>query len=495
MNKKLLLPALLFLGSVLVVIGVIGLNSNLNQNMDENFTGFENQNDMTESNQIVNNNEELVDITKIRMLPIPKLLEDKNPDEKIADFDLIVQQGQTNFYNEVLTPTLGYNGSFLGPVVKVKRGETVNMHVKNELNDSTSVHWHGLEVNGTEDGGPHQVIDEGTLWEPSFMIDQQAATLWFHPHVIGTTAIQVYYGLAGLMIVEDEFSEALNIPKEYGVNDIPLIIQDRSFNNDGSFVYNTNMMDGARGNVILINGAITPTLNVNQVNMRFRIVNGANASNFYIRLSDQSEFYQIASDGGFLEKPYVNKGLFISPGERAEIIVDFSKYEKGEVIQLQSGSEMIMTFLVGEKVEDKTEIPDTLVKIESINESEATSIKTIELDGMGHMVSLNGKKYDMNRIDDQVKLGDFEIWEITTNSTMMGSMGHPFHIHGTQFQVLSRNGEEPNDNEKGFKDTVFVRPDETVRIIVQFKNKGIFMYHCHILEHEEAGMMGQLEVQ
>ncbi len=147
-------------------------------------------------------------------------------------------------------------------MIKVKSGETVNMHVNNDLSDSTSVHWHGLEVNGPEDGGPHQVIDQGTLWEPSFMIDQPASTLWFHPHVIGTTAIQVYYGLAGLIIVEDEFSDALNIPKDYGVNDIPLIIQDRSFNSDGSFNYTTNMMNGVVGDKILVNGAITPTLKV-----------------------------------------------------------------------------------------------------------------------------------------------------------------------------------------------------------------------------------------
>ncbi len=154
-----------------------------------------------------------------------------------------------------------------------------------------------------------------------------------------------------------------------------------------------------------------------------------------------------------------------------------------------------MTFIVGGEREDTTEIPESLVDVIRFDESDATSMKTIELDGMGHMVSLNGKKFDMNRIDDNVELGAIEIWEITTNSSMMGRMGHPFHIHGTQFQVLSRNGVEPSDNEMGFKDTVFVGPDETVRIIVQFNNKGVFMYHCHILEHEEAGMMGQLEVE
>ena len=485
MNKKWQQIAFLILGIAVITIGLIGLNLDRNRDsrVDQSLP------DTQGSNQEVSGNKD------VRMLPIPALLVDENDDATIADFNLVVQQGETNFYKDVLTPTLGYNGDFLGPVIKVKRGETINMHVRNELSDSTSVHWHGLEVNGTEDGGPHQVIDQGGLWEPSFVIDQPASTFWFHPHVIGTTAMQVYYGLAGLILVEDEFSDKLNIPKDYGVNDIPLIIQDRSFNSDGSFKYMTNMMDGAIGDTILVNGAITPMLNVNQIKMRFRILNGANASNFNIELSNQSEFYQIASDGGFLEKPYAENKLFIAPGERAEIIIDFSKYAEGKVIKLQSGNNLIMTFVVGEKSQDTTEIPETLVNIATIDESKASFTKTIELDGMGHMVSLNGKKFDINRIDDNVKLGAIEMWEITTNGTMMGGMGHPFHIHGTQFQVLSRNGREPNDNEKGYKDTIFVGSGETVRIIVQFKNKGIFMYHCHILEHEEAGMMGQLEVE
>jgi len=155
-----------------------------------------------------------------------------------------------------------------------------------------------------------------------------------------------------------------------------------------------------------------------------------------------------------------------------------------------------MTFKVGASVTDQTEIPEILSTIERLDESQATGIKTIELDGMGHMVTLNGRKFDINRIDDNVNFGDIEIWEISSSrAMMMGSQGHPFHIHGSQFQVLSRNGNAPNANEQGWKDTVYVGSGETVRIIVKFKYKGIFMYHCHILEHEEAGMMGQLEVQ
>jgi FtsP/CotA-like multicopper oxidase with cupredoxin domain len=430
------------------------------------------------------------------LLPIPELLVDSNPEELVADYYLSAQNGISNFIVGKQTPTMGYNGNYLGPVIKVSNGEEVRMHVKNELDMATSVHWHGLIVPGSVDGGPHQLIQPQSIWEPSFTVNQPASTLWFHPHVMGTTAIQVYFGLAGMIIVEDENSKALNLPDDYGINDMPLIIQDRNFNADGSFVYLDNMMDGAVGNYVLVNGAITPDLVVQQVKIRFRILNGANARNFNLRLDDNNDFYQIASDGGLLEAPLLSENLFITPGERAEIVIDFSQYDKGDVIKLLNDTELVMTFLVGDDSEDLTEVPDSLAVIEKMDENLATGVKTIVLDGMGHMVSLNGRKFDIKRVDDDVKLGDIEVWEIsTTSGMMMGSQGHPFHIHGTQFQVLSRDGSPPNPNELGWKDTVFVRANETVRIIVRFDFEGLYMYHCHILEHEEAGMMGQLEVK
>lgn len=478
-------------GVLLIIFGVFALNINPRRM----FMNPVNDNGTDEDNGNDSNNDD-GDTGRVRMLPIPELLEDVNPDERISDYYLNVQEGETNFFGDMMTPTLGYNGSYLGPVIKMTRGQEVNMHVKNTLNEDTSVHWHGLEVEGTADGGPRQVIGAGELWEPSFTVNQPASTLWFHPHVMGTTALQVYYGLAGLIIVEDDNSKSLNLPDEYGVNDIPLIIQDRSFAEDGTFFYYDNMMDGATGEYIMVNGAIEPYLDVEQVKMRFRIVNGANARNFNLKLSDRSDFHQIASDGGLLEAPVKNDVLPISPGERAEIIVDFSGYNEGERIELRSDGELVMTFRIGADKEDATEIPEKLATIEKFSEEEASSVKTIEMDGMGHMVSLNGRQFDMDRIDDDVTLGETEIWELSTQrSMMMGSSGHPFHIHGTQFQVLSRDGREPPLNEQGWKDTVFVGSGETVRIIVKFNYEGVFMYHCHILEHEEAGMMGQLEVR
>lgn len=448
--------------------------------------------DVIENKDIDDNN--YIDGSK-NELPIPELLEDKNPDENIADFTLEPQEGKTSFIDNKETDTMGYNGSYLGPVIRVHRGEKVNIHVKNKLDEATTLHWHGLEVDGENDGGPHQGIQPGSTWEPSFTINQPAATLWYHPHFIGSTATQVYKGLAGLVYIDDEVSNSLNIPKEYGVNDIPLIIQDRSFNKSGGFIYHTNMMDGAVGDTILINGSISPYLDVKTEKVRLRIVNGANASNFHLKLSNNDEFYQIASDGGFLETSVKLNNIFLSPGERAEIIVDFSKYKVGTKIELRTNNKSIMTFNINEKVEDKTEVPISLTSINRMISDSATKERKFELRGMGHMVSINGEEFNMNTINEVGKYGETEIWTVTNQATMMHSMGHPFHIHGVQFQVLTRNGKDPKLEEMGWKDTVFINPNEEVKIIVKFNNIGSYMYHCHILEHEEEGMMGQIKIE
>ena len=214
------------------------------------------------------------------MLKIPALLQDQNPDPHIAEFILDVQSGQTDFLGSRLTETLGYNGSYLGPVIRIKKGEEVNIRVNNHLGFPTTIHWHGLVVDGENDGGPHQGIHPSESWSPTFIVGQDAATLWYHPHLMGDTANQVYYGLAGLIYIDDENSEQLNLPKEYGVNDIPLIVQDRSFNRDGSFAYRTTMMGVVAGDTIMINGTVSPFLNVTKGNIRFRILNASNSQNF-----------------------------------------------------------------------------------------------------------------------------------------------------------------------------------------------------------------------
>lgn len=365
-------------------------------------------------------------------LKIPLILEDKNPDPKASEYLLEAMSGQSQFLENRKTNTIGYNGSYLGPVIKMRKGEEVNITLKNSLGVSTTIHWHGLIVDGEDDGGPHQGIKPGETWTPEFVVDQNAATLWYHPHLMEETANQVYQGLSGLIFIEDEVSDKLNIPHDYGVNDIPLIVQDRNFNADGSFDYQVNMMGPVPGNVMVVNGTISPYFNVKEGIVRFRILNASNSENFEFRLSDEETFYQIASDGGFLSAPVERRTLFLAPSERAEILVDFRK-SKEPLSLLASGNEVLSFNLEGMDTA-YGEIPETLAVIEEIPLGSSPNERTFAMQSMGISGTINGKYFDMERIDETVKLGETEIWTITNVGGMMQGLGHPFHVHVPSFK-------------------------------------------------------------
>ncbi len=434
-------------------------------------------------------------------LPIPPLLKDKNPEEGKAEFDLKVQYGKREFIEGYEADTLGYNGDYLGPIIKVNKGDEVKINVNNTLGEPTTVHWHGLEVPGEMDGGPNQVIEPNTTWKPYFTIDQPAATLWYHPHILNKTGEQVYKGLAGLLYIEDEYSKKLDIPKEHGVNDIPLVVQDKRFTNEGKIPYNLEMndlMNGFLGDTVLINGAINPELDVKNEVIRLRLLNGSNARSYEFKFSNKTKFYQIASDGGFLEKSIEMNKISLAPAERAEILVDFSNYSVGDKITLRDNDNNLMTINIVGKSNKNIDIPKNLVKIINYDRDKIVHKRQFVMSGMGSMVTINGKQMDMNRIDEKLKLNELEEWIISNDSSgmgMMNSISHPFHVHGVQFQVIERNGDSPPLNERGWKDTVMVGNGEEVRILTKFRKKGLFMYHCHILEHEDLGMMGQFLVE
>ena len=189
-------------------------------------------------------------------------------------FELVARKDETAFFKGKKTETYGYNGSYLGPVIRVRKGEEIDITLRNQLNEPTTVHWHGLRVDGVMDGGPHYPIAAGKMRNVRFRVEQPAATLWYHPHPHGKTGEQVYKDLAGLFLVDDEISEALPLPKEYGINDIPLIIQDKRFTENGKLLYKTHMMDvvrGMMGNVLVVNGVVNPRLEVDAQNIRFRL--------------------------------------------------------------------------------------------------------------------------------------------------------------------------------------------------------------------------------
>lgn len=437
-----------------------------------------------------------------KKLPIPELLEDKDPEEGRAEFDLKVQYGRTEFIDGKETDTLGYNGNYLGPVIRVNKGDDVKINIENSLDEQTTVHWHGLEVDAEMDGGPHQVIESKSTWEPYFTIDQPASTLWYHPHLMHKTGEQVYKGLAGLFYIEDENSKALNIPKEYGVNDIPLVVQDKRFTKDGDIPYDLDMrdtMNGFFGDTVLINGAINPELDVKNEVVRLRLLNGSNARSYDFNFESGISFHQIASDGGFLEESIEMDTISLAPAERAEILVDLSGYKVGDKIKLRDANYNLMTINIESEGDKSLEIPKELVEIIDYDRDEIVNKRDFVMSGMGPMVTINGKQMDMDRIDEELKLDELEEWTVTNNSSGMGMMHgntpHPFHVHGVQFRIIERNGEDPPLNERGWKDTVMLEDGEEVKILVKYRKKGLFMYHCHILEHEDAGMMGQFLVE
>ena len=433
--------------------------------------------------------------------------------------------GKSEFLSGVSTPTLGINGAYLGPTIRCRSGERVTLRVKNSLNETTTLHWHGLIIPAKYDGGPHQVVEPGTTWEPSFEIKQNASLCWYHSHAMGRTGEQVLRGLAGLFLIDDDESRALGLPSEYSVDDIPLVIQDRRFKRDGSFDYLSSMPDammGYRGNYILVNGTIDPHFVARRQRTRLRVLNGSNARIYSLGREDGADLVVIGSDGSLLERPVRQRRVRLGPGERVELLVDVGP---GTTLRLMSYPDQVAggrgmmgmtvnaeTFPVIELRAAQAEasnlsLPERLIAVPHWQVAQARRTRTFTLDmgmmGMGGMMrgggmsgamGINGRSMNPSRIDEQVPAGSIEIWEIR-NAT---PLAHPFHIHAVQFRVLDRDGQLSLPAEQGLKDTVLVDPGSTVRVITQFPQfvdaAHPYMYHCHILEHEDAGMMGQYAV-
>lgn len=504
MRKRTTMIAALVFAVALLIVASVYLFSNMFNRNDSQVTmpyqntgqadvgGFSGMGHMGGTNTV-----KLVDAaTAMTKLKLPEMLAADSETATEITYTVTAQVGETAFKAGGKTRTIGYNGSYLGPVLMVREGQTVHINIGNQLSEATSFHWHGLKVPSDVDGGPHSAVAPNGTAQVDFTVKQEAATLWFHPHALGTTARQIYYGLAGLIYIEDEHSDSLDLPKDYGVNDFPLVLQDRTFDADNQFDYaHTYSADGTFGDTLLVNGTINPYIEVKNEKIRLRLVNGSNARNYRFSLNDQATFYQIASDGGFLESPVAMAALALSPGERAEIVVDMSLHQKGDTLKLMDGSATVLALKVTEEITGQTSLPEQLNTIPKAEDAAQLEVKRFTLSGMGFMVAINGKQFDMDRIDVEQDLNKKVIWEVYNAPDMMGGMLHPFHVHGVQFKVLSRNGAAPPLNEQGWKDTIAINPGETVRLEIEFPEKGVFMYHCHILEHEDIGMMGQVSVE
>lgn len=433
-------------------------------------------------------------LSGIWALPIPSLI-------NVSDIDLEIDYGTLQLSHGI-SNTMGFNGDYLGPTILAKRGDLIKFNVQNNLDEDTTVHWHGLHVPAEYDGGPHQVIESGNTWKPKFYIKQQAATLWYHPHLMGKTAEHVYNGLAGLFIIEDEYSMALDIPQDYGVNDIPLIIQDRRVSRSGTFEYSPSMHDnmmGYVGNTLLINGAEKPELELKSGTYRFRVLNGSNSSIYRFRFSDNREFTVIASDGGFLPKSVSRDYLIISPGERYEILLDIDNSENFNLITDIFNGRSFNAMSIS-STEESREFYTHLESFDytplEFNEKRDREREFIMETQMMGRFSINGKTMNMDRIDFTLNKDSREIWTIENRAGRMMQVPHSFHVHDVQFNIISINDKTPGPLYSGRKDTILVMPGEVFKITLHFKEyTGIYMYHCHFLEHEDSGMMGQFLIE
>ncbi len=447
-------------------------------------------------------------------------------------FNLNVQSGTQSFYTGTSTPTYGVNGTWMAPTIIVNKGDSITLNVTNNLPVKTTMHWHGLHVAAKNDGGPHQIINAGATWSPSFKIMNNAATFWYHPHGAGQTDPHVSKGLAGFFIVHDADELALNIPHAYGVDDIPLVIQSKAFDVLQHIAIATEM-----DTALFLNGTLNAYFDAPAQVIRFRLLNGSSLRSYQIGLSNNQTFYQIGTDGGLLDTSIAMTRLRLSPGERAEILINFSGMQ-GQNIQLKSFSSelpkgiygadsvgmgndtipdyssnflngadftLIQLNIVAPTASPLNTIPHSLVTLIPLNILNATKNRTIIFDTIRLLPAdipnraegpfgMNNKSFDMDSINEIVYLNTTEIWKLV-NKTLVA---HTFHIHDVQFNVIEKNGMPPPTNERGWKDVVLVMPDDSVKFITKFEDftdtVTPYMYHCHLLHHEDDGMMGSFLV-
>jgi bilirubin oxidase len=436
-------------------------------------------------------------------------------------FNLNIKDTFAQFKPGNVTITGGINGKFWGPTLFINKGDSVHMNVHNYLNDSTTIHWHGMHLPAVMDGGPHQIIPPGTIWQPYWKMTNDAATYWYHPHLHEMTQSQITKGIGGLMIVRDSIESALALPRKYGVDDIPLVLSDRDINTSNQFdvvPYGDSMMT---------NMTLRAQYTIPAQVVRLRILNAAVERSYNLGFSDGRKFYVIASDGGLLKAPDSSLTRYlIHAGERVEILInctgqsgtsfDIKAYNSTLAQNVPGGDFFpngpfanylarkdfnVLHVNVGAATSNPvTKIPNSLRTVtpllaSSANITRALTISDTTIAGIpGAAFLLNHKLFNINYNNYTVPLNNTEIWQITSTS----NFGHPFHIHDVEFNILTVGGSAPTASQSGWKDVVFVPANTTVKFIAKFDDFADalhpFMYHCHIALHEDEGMMGQFIV-
>jgi spore coat protein A, manganese oxidase len=479
-------------------------------------------------------------------LPVPALARSRgfrpspaDPQVKLPYYRIEMRQFASKLHRD-LKPTRqwGYESAVPGPTFETRSGEGLIVEWVNLLPDRhflpidhnlhgaeadkpevrTVVHLHGACAPPESDGYPEHWFVPGKSMLCHYPNRQDAATLWYHDHAMGINRLNIFAGLMGVFVIRDEVEAALNLPS--GKYDIPLVICDRTFDLEGQLYYPVSGTPGAPwiteffGETMLVNGRVFPYLEVEPRKYRFRILNGANGRFFHLSLSNGQPFHQIGTDTGLLPSPVELRSLLLAPAERADIIVDFSAYG-GKPITLNSDAFNIMQFRVSPaEAKDTSALPDRLRPVPPTPQSEAVKTRSLTLmerdDRVGNamVMLLNGTHWDMPVTENPV-IDTVEIWNLIN----LTDDAHPIHLHLVRFQILDRrrldtfayqNLKElkfrgpaiaPEPNEAGWKDTVRANPGMITRIIVRFAGyTGRYVWHCHLLEHEDNEMMRPYEV-
>lgn len=495
-------------------------------------------------------------------LPIMDTLQPKRKGKRGSYYEVRMEAFTQKLHRDLpLTRLWGYNSRYPGPTFEANRGEPIWVKWMNDLPEKhllpvdrsihevarhpevrTVTHLHGSETRPESDGYPEAWFTKdfkevGPFFERKvyeYPNRQRATTLWYHDHAMGLTRLNVYAGLIGMYIIRDDLEKSLRLPK--GDYEVPLVIQDRSFNEDGSLFYprqpddpSPNLPDPSiqpffNGDTIVVNGKVWPYLDVEPRKYRFRILNGSNTRAYRFYFDSGQPFYQIGSDGGLMQKPVKVKTLSLEPAERADVIVDFSGHD-GEAVILKNDlgpnadpedeTDEVMQFKVNLPLsgKDPSIIPQRLAHIPSLKHNNITVIRNLKLtgstDAFGRpLLLLNNQKWK-DPVTEKPRLGATEIWSFIN----VTDFTHPIHIHLIQFQVLDRRPFDlalynesgrlsftgpavpAEPNERGWKDTVAAHSGEVTRVIARFAPfTGYYVWHCHILEHEDYDMMRPLIV-
>src|SRR5918993_1443015 len=468
-------------------------------------------------------------------LPIPPILKPLRTGAGTDYYEMIQKAGRQEILPGLKTELWGYDGIFPGPTVEARSGRNVVIRQWNELPVPVATHLHGGKTPPESDGYPTDLIlpkghGRGSsahaghssvgghshfFKDYRYPNEQRAATLWYHDHRMDFTGPQVYKGLAGLYLLRDEVEDSLPLPG--GEKEVPLVITDRTFREDGSFYYpsidpslsdepgvlasaTNTVYSGVFGDTILVYGAPWPVLEVSNTKYRFRVLNASTARAYELALDPPTPggkpFVQVGSDAGLLEAPISHDTILASPGERFDVVVDFSRYQVGAVVTLRNlrgegRTSDIMRFVVARREKEESTVPELLAPEEEFpNPDGAAVTRRFQFIAgvLGGMSTINGRVFDPDRIDARPRLGSTEVWELS------GDPAHPIHLHLVQFRILSRDGGPPGPYDAGWKDTVFLEGG-TVRVATRFDGyRGKYVLHCHNLEHEDMMMMANFEV-